>query len=207
MDRAPLLQILTGGLVTGLLQVVLSISYAALIYGGQLSPYLGQGIGFALVGAFIIATFVSLFASLPGTVGSNQDVSVAIFSLISASIVTTMTPGAPLEAVFFTVVTTIALTTLLTGLFFFCLGTFKLGGLVRYLPYPVVGGFLAGSGWLLGPFTDHTLWRPLSLAQIDMADWHVIFGQANTALSVAIGNHQHLRRRHCNARGYIDKWP
>lgn len=91
---APLVQIITGGLVTGLLQVVLSISYATLVFRGELSPYVGQGIGFALVGAFIISTVVSLFSSLPGTVGSNQDVSVAIFSLISASILANMPPGA-----------------------------------------------------------------------------------------------------------------
>src|SRR4029450_10272978 len=32
---------------------------------------------------------------------------------------------------------------------FFVLGTFHLGNLVRFIPYPVVGGFLAGTGWLL----------------------------------------------------------
>ncbi len=143
------LQVITGGLITGLLQVVLSISHASLIYGGSLSPYLGQGIGYALVGAVIIATIVSLFASLPGSVGSNQDVSVAIFSLISISIVSSVPPGTPSEEIFYTVVATIALTTLLTGLFFWGLGSLRLGGLVRYLPYPVVGGFLAGTGWLL----------------------------------------------------------
>ena len=85
LRRAGFLQILTGGVITGLLQVVLSTSYAALVYGGRLSPFIEQGIGFALVGALIIATFVSLFSSLPGTVGSNQDVSVAIFSLTPGS--------------------------------------------------------------------------------------------------------------------------
>jgi SulP family sulfate permease len=29
------------------------------------------------------------------------------------------------------------------------LGYFKLGRIVRFLPYPIIGGFLAGSGWLL----------------------------------------------------------
>jgi SulP family sulfate permease len=29
------------------------------------------------------------------------------------------------------------------------LGVFKLGGFVRFLPYSVIGGFLAGTGWLL----------------------------------------------------------
>lgn len=79
IGTAQLLQVITGCFIKGLLQVVLSISYAALVDGGKLSPYVGQGIGYALVGAFIIATIVSLFATLPGSVGSNQDVSVAIF--------------------------------------------------------------------------------------------------------------------------------
>ena len=29
------------------------------------------------------------------------------------------------------------------------LGLFKLGNLIRFIPYPVIGGFLAGAGWLL----------------------------------------------------------
>jgi SulP family sulfate permease len=29
------------------------------------------------------------------------------------------------------------------------LGRFKLGNLIRFIPYPVIGGFLAGTGWLL----------------------------------------------------------
>src|SRR5947207_8028997 len=39
--------------------------------------------------------------------------------------------------------------TLLTALTFLLLGTFRLGNLARFIPFPVVGGFLAGTGWLL----------------------------------------------------------
>lgn len=141
--------IVTAGLITGVLQVVLSTTYATLIYGGKLSPYVSQGIGYALFGALIIASVISLFTSLPGTVGSNQDVTVAVFSIISASIIASMPSNVPLENIFFTVVIAIALTVFLTGLFLFGLGIFRIGGLVRYFPYPVVGGFLAGTGWLL----------------------------------------------------------
>ncbi len=148
-NSASLLAIVTGGIITGIMQVVLSVSYAALVYGGELNSYVGYGIGFALVGALMIATVTALFAALPGSVGSNQDVSVAIFGLLSASIVAAMPDGASLESTFYTVVIAIGLTVMLTGLFFWGLGTFRLGGLVRYFPYPVVGGFLAGTGWLL----------------------------------------------------------
>jgi SulP family sulfate permease len=48
---------------------------------------------------------------------------------------------------------TIGLTSILMGLFFYILGKFKLGKLVRYIPFPVVGGFLAGTGWLIVEFS------------------------------------------------------
>jgi SulP family sulfate permease len=158
--------IVISGLITGVLQVVLSTSYAALVYGGDLNRYVSQGIGFALVGALIIATITAVFAALPGTVGSNQDVSVAIFSIISASIIATMPYGASLESTFYTVVFAISITVSLAGLFFWGLGVFRLGGLVRYFPYPVIGGFLAGTGWLLfiGGFSltlEIETWREL----------------------------------------------
>jgi SulP family sulfate permease len=48
---------------------------------------------------------------------------------------------------------TIGLTSILMGLFFYILGKFKLGKLLRYIPFPVVGGFLAGTGWLIVEFS------------------------------------------------------
>ncbi len=41
------------------------------------------------------------------------------------------------------------LSTLATAALFLLLARFGLGDLMRYMPYPVVGGFLAGVGWLL----------------------------------------------------------
>src|SRR5690606_14323838 len=70
--------------------------------------------------------------------------------------------------IFYTVVATMALASLLTGLLFLLLGTFRLGNLIRYIPYPVIGGFLAGTGWLLfqggmGVLVDVSLAEPLAL--------------------------------------------
>ena len=41
------------------------------------------------------------------------------------------------------------MSTLFTGILLFGLGALKLGQWVRFVPYPVIGGFLAASGWLL----------------------------------------------------------
>ena len=37
----------------------------------------------------------------------------------------------------------------MVGLFMLLMAKFKLGNLVRFIPHPVIGGFLAGIGWLL----------------------------------------------------------
>ncbi len=43
----------------------------------------------------------------------------------------------------------VVLSAIITGLFLFILGKLRLARWVRFIPYPVIGGFLAGSGWLL----------------------------------------------------------
>jgi SulP family sulfate permease len=68
--------------------------------------------------------------------------------VIVAGLVTTLSVSR-VEDKLATVLAAIAFTTLLTGVFFWTLGYFNLGGLVRFIPYPVLGGFLAGTGWLL----------------------------------------------------------
>ena len=42
----------------------------------------------------------------------------------------------------------IMVTSAVTGLFLILLGQLKLGNLVRYIPYPVMGGFFAGIGYI-----------------------------------------------------------
>lgn len=144
-----LLSGLTSGLVAGVIEVIIAISFAALIFTGQLSTFIPSGIGFALVGAIITGIVVALWTTLPGTISGIQDAPAAILAVIAAAIVVSMPAGATELETFITVVAVIALTTILCGVFLLGMGYFNLGGLVRFLPYPVVGGFLAGTGWLL----------------------------------------------------------
>ena len=66
-----------------------------------------------------------------------------------------MPASATSEETFITVATALAISTFGIGLFFLLFGGFRLGTWIRYMPYPVFGGFLAGLGWLLvvGGFT------------------------------------------------------
>jgi SulP family sulfate permease len=143
-----LLPNISAGLIVGILQVFLALSFAALIFVGELSPYVSQGIGFSLVGMIISGLIIAIFTSLPGTIGGSQGAPAAIMAIMATAIAVQIPSGGSSPESFVTIVAAIAVVTLATGLFFLILGRIGMGDLVRFLPYPVVGGFLAGTGWL-----------------------------------------------------------
>jgi len=85
-------------------------------------------------------------------INTPQDIPIAIIALIATTVMATNGKDWDAETTFQFIFVTIALTSILVGIFFFILGTLKLGKLVRFIPYPVVGGFLAGTGWLIVKF-------------------------------------------------------
>jgi SulP family sulfate permease len=140
---------LTAGLIAGIVAVMVEISLAALIFSGDLSRFVSSGIGITLFSSFVIGLVVSLTSAFRGVVGVGQDIPAAILGVVAAAIATSLPASTPPEEVYATVVAAIAVTSLVTGVGFFLLGLLRLGGLVRFIPYPVIGGFLAGTGWLL----------------------------------------------------------
>jgi SulP family sulfate permease len=142
-----LLPSLTAGVLMGIIEVIYALSLGSLIFSGELSAYLSYGIGIALITSAIMLIGISLGASVPGVTGISQDSSSLVLAVIAAALASALSArgGDTLT----TVLAAIAATTLLTGVFFLTLGLFRLGGLVRFIPYPVMGGFLAATGWLL----------------------------------------------------------
>ncbi|MCO6452554.1 MAG: SLC26A/SulP transporter family protein [Caldilineales bacterium] len=149
LDRDRLIPGLAGGLIIGLLQVVLAVSFSALIYTGPLADALPVGIGLTLAGALALVIVITALSSWPGMVACNQDVPATILAVIVAGVAAAMPATAGQPDMLATVLIAVALASVLTGLVAWLLGRFKLGSLVRFVPYPVLGGFLAGTGWLL----------------------------------------------------------
>ena len=151
---------LAAGAIIGAVEVVLAVAFAAFVFGGAIPRRLGDGIGLYLVAAALTLGFLAWRAGNRGVVGSVQDAATAVLAVLALStayraanivrICQTASVGT-CEApdVFLTVVAATLVVTVLCGVVFFVLGTFRLGNLVRFVPYPVVGGFLAGTGWLL----------------------------------------------------------
>lgn len=139
---------LTAVAIFGILNTSFAVSYSSLIFSSTAPDYFVVSVALFLVGGCISSIIISSFSTYSGAIAFIQDVPVAISGLIALSLSTTLQEAGP-DALFATTLMAIALSTLLTGLTFLLLGYFKLGNLVRFIPYPVMGGFLAATGWLL----------------------------------------------------------
>ncbi len=144
-----LLTSLTAGVICGLLVVIFSISDAALLFNGELGGYVAVGIGLCLFSSAVLAAVIACSSSHPGMIGLSQEVTVVTLAVIAASMHTAMEGLHSEREMLVTIVVAIGLATSFTGLCLLALGVFRLGRLIRFIPYPVIGGFLAGMGWLI----------------------------------------------------------
>lgn len=264
------LSVASVGLVGGAILLPILISFALLLFSGDLTPFAAQGLGLFLFGSLLMQLLVAFTSSVPGVIGAPQDSPVAVLGLIAMAISSKLQGASP-DLIFFTFSLTVILTSLISGLFFVLIGSFKLSRFVRFIPYPVVGGFVAGiglllvqgsfgimlsnmpdlshlgalfssenlrfwlpgiffglialivsrrsqhvltfpvllsastiifylaiwvsgydlreirsMGWLLGPFPQGSLWKPLDLSLFSQVDWQVILGQAGNIVAVAL---------------------
>lgn len=138
----------SAAVVTAAFTMIACGSFAALIFNGPLEPFVGRGVWIGLFTALVVGSVVALASSYPGAIAIPQDRVAPILALMAGGIVTRMGGASPEEMVL-SVMGAISLVSLITGAFLFLLGRLRLGNLIRYIPYPVIGGFLAGSGWLL----------------------------------------------------------
>jgi SulP family sulfate permease len=138
----------SAGIVVAVFTVIASASFAALIFNGPLAGFVTTGIRMALATAVLVGFLVAITSSCRGAIAIPQDRIVPILAILAGSIIARM-PGASAEEKGIAVISSVVLVTLITGLFLYGLGRLQLGNLIRYIPYPVIGGFLAGSGWLL----------------------------------------------------------
>jgi SulP family sulfate permease len=144
-----LFPILTAGLTIGVFTLIACVSFGALIFSGELASHLSTGIQLALFGAVMVVGISSLLSSYPGIIAGPHHTTAAVLGLTVNTIIASIASVAEERQILLTAVATIMLNSLVMGIFFFGVGWFKLGELIRFIPYPVIGGFLAGTGWLL----------------------------------------------------------
>ena len=152
--------VIAAALIIGAVEIVLAVAFAAFVFGGLLQQNLPDGIGLYLVAAALTLATFAWRGGRRGVVGSVQDAAAAVLAGAAAAAAARAAQISQVAAlagiedyeapdVFLTVIAATLVVTVLCGAFFLVLGWRGWGNLIRFVPYPVVGGFLAGTGWLL----------------------------------------------------------
>lgn len=136
---------LATGAVSGLITGAIALSFAALVFSGDLLPHLAVGSGLYLVGTALMNLVTARWSSLAGGIMVPQDATSAIVAVTLATILQGVDADQRLgTAIVFAVLCAVA-----TGAVMLVLGLSRSGHLVRFVPHPVIGGFMAGTGVLL----------------------------------------------------------
>ncbi|HYZ14135.1 MAG TPA: SulP family inorganic anion transporter, partial [Actinomycetota bacterium] len=141
------LRTLSIGLVIGAVEVVVAASFAGLVFSGLLKRYIADGVGLYVTAAAIALALLAWRAGTRGVVGSLQAATPAILTVLATPVALNAFGSGARD--FITVVLATMVITVGAGITSVVLGIRRRGDLVRFVPYPVVGGFLAGVGWLL----------------------------------------------------------
>lgn len=154
------------GAIVGIISAISSVAFAALIYHDVLAKYLIIGASSSLIGTIVLMLVLGVFSTSKRAIGQAQDVYAAIIAVTCYDIAGKVLKISP-QDVLPTVMTVTITMAMSSGLVMFFLGQLKLGKLIRYFPYPVIGGFLASTGWLI--FSQSFIFltkTPLELAHL-----------------------------------------
>jgi SulP family sulfate permease len=138
-----------GGAAASVLTVTFGLSYALLIFGGPLSPYLSYGVAATFIASAILAGVIAVGSSLPFAISGPESSTAAMMGILASSMVEHIAATNPSASVLAPVLITLALATVLTGIALCGFGMTRMGRAIRYVPYPVVGGFLGATGCLI----------------------------------------------------------
>jgi sulfate permease, SulP family len=165
--RVALVYTVVVALILAMVNMLLAVALVSLVFRGDLVEFLPQGVGFALVGSSVVGLILALGSSFRGLYAGIQDAPSAIVGLSAVSI----TGALAGVAAFDTVIAMIVATSLVTGLVFLAMGYLGLGDIARFVPFPVIGGLLAGTGYLIvaGALSILGVGSPADLSGGDLA--------------------------------------
>jgi sulfate permease, SulP family len=161
---------LTGGAVSTLVMLCYAMSLGTMIFSADLARYAVLGVPTALVSCVVTALVIALTSSMRLNIGGPDSNATAFLAGVAAGVASSVrADGGSPQTLLLTVLLAIALCSIVTGIVLYAIGSTKRSRSLQFLPYPVVGGFLAGTGYLLlsGAFRVLTgaplHWRTLGL--------------------------------------------
>ena len=141
---------LTAGAVSALVMLCYAMSLGTMIFSADLARYAMFGVPTALVSCVVTALVISLTSSMRVNIGGPDSNAAAFLAGVVAGVASSVrADGGSPQTLLLTVLIAIALCSLVTGIVLYAIGSSKRSSSLQFLPYPVLGGFLAGTGYLL----------------------------------------------------------
>ncbi len=142
---------LFGGVTAGIVALPLALAFGIQAFGGINAPGASAvGALAGLVGATMLGFFAALFGGTHSQIsGPTGPMTVVTASLVSGMWATLQTQGMGFEQALPQILVSLSLAGIFCGLFQILFGILKIGKYVRYIPYPVLSGFMSGIGVLI----------------------------------------------------------
>ncbi|MEO8847802.1 MAG: SulP family inorganic anion transporter, partial [Casimicrobiaceae bacterium] len=138
------------GLLASVALIANIISFGALMFPGGLSAGIPIAIWAMLIGSAIGGVWIALSTSLPPIATGIDSPTGAVLVLLSAAAGSAViAAGGSAQSAVQAVMLIFTAATFLSGALLFGLGALRWGTYFRFVPYFVVGGFLAATGWFL----------------------------------------------------------
>lgn len=132
-----------GGITAGIVALPLALAFGIQAFSGIGPDGASLGAYAGLVGATLLGFFAALFGGTHSQIsGPTGPMTVITTTLVTGAFTA---PGGNLSAV----LVSMALAAIFCGLFQILFGVIKLGKYVRYIPYPVLSGFMSGIGVII----------------------------------------------------------
>jgi sulfate permease, SulP family len=141
--------------LSSVVTVLGTVAFAAMIFSGHLANIVPLAFVAFLAGTVLSGLIVGCLSSFYCNLSGAQDESAAILAAFASGLASMGVIND--EAAILTMFTVIVIATWSFGLVLLLLGISKWGKYTQLIPYPVVGGFLAGVGLLMLSATIHFL--------------------------------------------------
>ncbi len=134
---------LFGGVTAGIVALPLALAFGIQAFSGMGAEGAPIGAYAGLVGATLLGFFAALFGGTHSQIsGPTGPMTVITATLVTGAFTAS---GGSLS----TVLVSMAMAAIFCGLFQILFGVIKIGKYVRYIPYPVLSGFMSGIGVII----------------------------------------------------------
>jgi len=182
-----------GGFASMLVALPSAVAYGVAIYGVLGADYVGYGVRAGILGAIVIGLVTPALGGAPRLISAPCAPAAAVLSALVAELAAggpgTAGPVAPGQ-----IVVLLTLVALLSGCLQLFYGSVGGGRLIKYIPYPVVSGYLSGVGMIiflsqvpkfLGWPKDVSFWS--GLASPGVWQWPALVVGSATIAGVLLG--------------------